>query len=173
MINNHYQLYVDNTLSLAETIVIKFEAAAEALNLAVISQNGYAAVDNETKSSWKYYQNISGQYHFTDTMIQVNSLDLAERIDFTADNLKVHTATRKAYEYGSRYYRDLLQQYPDQELLILGILYPCDIDQAIAAVDGTILTYPAKYVEASEYTFIFKLQAVSYTHLTLPTNREV
>lgn len=163
--NNHYQLYVESVLTLAETIVIKFDDAAQALNYQVTNTNGADAVDDFDKTSWKYYQNISGQYHFTDTMIRVTSLDTAEVIDFTKENLQVHLATRSAYAFGTRHYKELVQNHPGQELLILGILNPTPIHTAIEAEDGTILRYPAELVESNERSFISKLQTWIYQYL--------
>lgn len=158
MINNQYQLYIDNVLNLAETIVIKLSQAAEAMNSQVMIENGLNSVDASDQSSWKYYQNISGRYHFSDSAILVASLDTTEIIAFTKENLITHSATKEAYQFGSRYYRELILQYPDKELLILGVLYPVNIDVAIAAKDGVILGYPSYLVENNEYNFVSKLQ---------------
>lgn len=161
--NNYYQLYTEAVLTLAETIVVKFDDAAQALNFEV-RDLGYP-VDDSDKASWKYYQNISGQYHFTDQIIQVTSLDTGELIDFTKANLEIHLATRAAYAFGNRRYKELVQNHPGQELLILGLLNPTPIQQAIDAVDGTILRYPAELVESNERSFIPKLQKWIYQYL--------
>lgn len=163
--NNHYQLYVEAVITLAETIVIKFDDAAVALNYEVSNIYGAASVDEFTKSTWKYYQNISGQYHFSDAMIRVTSLDTGEVIDFTTANLEIHLATRAAYGFGSRLYKELVQNHPGQELLILGILNPTPIQQAIDARDGQILRYPPDLVESNERTFIHKLQTWIYQYM--------
>lgn len=170
--NNYYKLYVEKNLNLAETIVIKLDDAAAALNYQVMSTHGLSSVDQNDKSSWKYYQNISGSYHFSDTTILVNSLDTADVIAFTKENLSVHVATRQAYEFGSRYYRELLLQHPNQELLILGILYPSDIHAAIDAIDGTIISYPVALVELNEYSLVPKLQAWIYKYLDRWVNKQ-
>ena len=83
-------------------------------------------VDQSRVSSknWKYYLNVSGQYHAVDTMMKVTSLDTLETIDFTVANLKIHTATAKAYRPPSRYYYSLVNNYPDQISLINSILNP-------------------------------------------------
>lgn len=172
MINNQYQLYVDEVFNLAETLVVKFEDAALALNTKVQIEHGYEAVNPAAPESWKYYQNISGQYHFSDVPMVVSSLDTIEQIVFNQANLVVHEATRVAYAYGSRYYHELVSLYPEQELLILGVLYPCDMAQAIAARDGTILAYPAALVQPNELSFISKLQAWAYKYLGRWVNRQ-
>lgn len=157
--NNHYTLYIEQVLQLAETIVIKSTDSAEALNRYVADYYGSFMVDTTNPKSWKYYMNISGQYHETDTEMTVVSMDTLEPIVFSKETLALHRATARAYAYGTRQYRELVSQYPNQEMLILGILYPVDIDTAIAADNGQILGYPPGLVEENEYSFIVKLQA--------------
>jgi hypothetical protein len=81
-----------------------------------------------------------------------------EEIIFSRENLTIHRETAKAYGFGSRYYYSLVNRYPDQEQLILGILYPCDIDKAIEAEDFTVLSYPTPLIEAQEETLVHDLQ---------------
>jgi hypothetical protein len=154
---NYYQLYMNEVLTLAQTIVIKSVDTANALNNYVTQQMG-GTVDTLDPTTWKYYLNISGQYHPTDEMMTVTSMDTLETIEFTMANLAVNTATARGYQYGTRNYLELVSNYPNQEMLILGILYPVDIDTAIAAYDGQILGYPPNLIEENEYSFVAKLQ---------------
>lgn len=172
MVNNYYQIYLSSVLDLANTLSIKFEQAAEAINNKVMIDYGYDAVDLDDLTSWKYYQNISGSYHFSNTTMEITSLDTLEMIVFSKDVLAGHPATVQAYQYGSRYYKELLYKYPDEELLIRGILYPCDIDTAVAAKDATILSYPSHLVEDNEYSFITKLQDWIYDYYTRWVNKQ-
>ena len=151
---NHYKLFIEQVFQFAETIVIKSEGSASSINDRLISMYGNNAVNPINKKSWKYYLNLSGQYHTTDKKITITSLDTLENIELNIQNLKIHTATAKAYQYGTRYYRELVNQYPDHEQLILGILYPVNIDKAIEAPDFSVLGYPAKYVEENEESLI-------------------
>lgn len=118
---------------------------------------GVSAYDKNDKTTWKYYKNICGQYHFTDQVMVITSLDSLQNITFSRENLITNTATKKAYQYGSRNYEELVSIYPDQEMLILGILYPADMTLAISAKDGTILSYPKNLVEGNEVNLISKL----------------
>lgn len=178
MINYSYDLYVEKTIGLAETMVVKFEDAARAINLQVIGTYGFSSVDEYDQSSWKYYQNISGTYHFSDLdengkpKIKIASLDTGETIYFTKEALAIHTSTLEAYRYGSRYYRELIMRYPDMEMLIRGVLYPSDIDLAIVSKDGTILSYPKELVESNEYGLIDKIQNWTYNYLDRWVNRQ-
>lgn len=161
--NNYYRIYVEDAVKLARTTVIKFDDAAYQSNKKLIDQHGQGAVDLANPRSYKYYKNLAGIPHVTDTPVRIISLDTLEEIDFTKENLAHHDMTRKEYRFGTRYYDELLAHYPDSEDLILGVLYaPPDsarfIDSAIAAENGTILYYPPEYVEANEYTFRGDLQ---------------
>lgn len=160
--NNYFTLYLQSCVALAQTIVVKSEESEQGLNQFVIDNYGASYVDETDPTTWKYYMNLSGQYHFTDTMMTVISLDTMQEIEFTVANLQVHTATAAAYVFGTSYYQALVDLYPSQVNLILGILYPVNINTAIAAKDGQILGYPRKYVEDNEYTLIEKLQDFIY-----------
>jgi hypothetical protein len=160
--SNYFQVYLNACVALAQTMVIKSTESEQGLNQFVIDNYGAAAWDETDPTSWKYYMNLSGKYHFTDQMMYVISLDTMERIEFTPANLLIHTATAQAYQFGSTYYQALVDQYPRQVSLILGILYPVDQATAIAAKDGQILGWPAQYIEVNEYSLVEKLQAWIY-----------
>lgn len=178
MIDYSYALYVEKTLSLAETMVVKFDDAARAMNLLVLGEYGINSVDEYDLYSWKYYQNISGNYHFSDLdsqgnpKIKILSLDTSEEIYFTKEDLALHPATKNSYQYGTRYYKELLIQNPGNELLILGVLYPCDVELAVTSKDGTILSYPQDLVEANEYQLIVKLQSWAYDYIDRWVNKQ-
>ena len=158
MSNKYYELYVENVLKLAETIVIRFENSAVAENDWIIKNYGASYVDLNDKTSWRYYLHICGYMHPIDTVIEVTSLDTLQTIEFTRQNLIIHKATAKAYQYGSRYYRELLLLYPEYERYILGVLYPADMQKAVNSDDGTILSYPPELVEPAELGFISRLE---------------
>lgn len=132
----------------------------------MLQLHGPSSVDQGTPQSWKYYLNISGQYHSTDTMMTVTSLDTLEEINFTKGALADHTATLAAYrDQNSRYFYSLVNRYPDQILLIKGITTPAIIDEAIVAKDGSILSYPTDLVEPQEQTLIKDLEGFIYRYL--------
>lgn len=152
-----YELYRSKVFELAKTMVIKFDPAAHAINKE-LKLNGHL-VDETDKRTWKYYMNLAGQYHSTDTMMTITSLDdPGQTIDFTVANLQANRITREEYRYGSRFYKRLVDTYPDQETLILGIINPVDVDVAVEAADGTILQYDAKLVEENETNLIPDLE---------------
>lgn len=161
--NNYYSLYLDAVIQLAQTIVIKSTDSVEGLNRYVNDYYPETGVDATDPTSWKYYLNVAGEYHPTDTVMTVVSMDTLETIEFTKANLLVHRATARGYAFGTRQYLELVSRYPQQEMLILGILYPVDQTTAIAAQDGQILGYPPELVEVNEYSLIERLQNWIYT----------
>ena len=152
----HFDIYRAQVFELAKTMAIKSLATAYTIN-DELKMLGYQ-VDEVDPTTWKYYQNLAGRYHTLDTVMTVTSLDTLQTIEFTVENLQVHRATADAYVYGSRYYKELISRYPNQESLILGILNPVDIATAIAADDGTILYYNPDLVESNETNLIPQLQ---------------
>ena len=157
--NNYLERFLEQNSTLAKTIVIKFNEAALLVNEGVIEKHGTSAVDTLDPASWKYYLNLAGRYHFSDTVMTVTSIDTLEAIEFTVENLRLHPATASAYKYGTRLYESLVYQYPEQETLINSILTPCDIETAIAAENGTILAHPKALVEEQEMTLIQDLES--------------
>lgn len=157
MTNNYYDIYIDNVISLAESIVIKSDYTAKMINQKInkIYPNSFDPFDKRT---WKYYLNLAGEYHSSDKRMHVVSLDTLEIIEFNKENLATHKATLRAYQFGTRYFRELVAQYKEQFNLIVGILYPVDIDKAIEAKDYQILSYPKQLVEEQEYSLIYNLQ---------------
>lgn len=131
------------------SLTIKFSPNAEYIN-ATVERNGYA-VNAEVPSSWKYYLNMQGKYHISDTLMKVVSLDTQAEILFSPEVLVNHPRTRSVYMPGGLYYKRLCATYPDQVDLIKSILFPVtDIQKAIDADDLTLLQYGSGYLEEWE-----------------------
>lgn len=162
MEKNFTDLFYRSTQDLARTLVLKSVEVADNINTVVKIKHGDAAVDIHDQTTWKYYMHICGEYHFTDTEMYVTSLDTLESILFSKENLRIHKATAKGYGFGTRYYESLVRQYPEQEALIRGILYPANMSTAIDAPDFTILAYPKALVEPQEITLMHDLQRYIY-----------
>ncbi|WP_250477886.1 MULTISPECIES: hypothetical protein [unclassified Caballeronia] len=156
--SNELQVYINQCIQLARTLTIKSQESVDGLNRYVHDYYGSSAFDETEPTTWKYYLNIAGQYHATDSPMHVKSLDTMEIIDFTVNNLKLHTATAAAYQFGTWEYQQLVTQYPKQVFLILGIIYPVDIQSAIDAADGDILGWPSSLIEPNEFSLVQKLQ---------------
>lgn len=156
--NSFLTAYLEANKKLIQTLVIKSDISVFLINESIRKTYGDSAVDQYAPETWKYYLNLAGQPHFTDVYMNVISLDTLEVIAFTPENLKVHTATARAYQFGTRYFYSLLKKFPQQEAYIMGVLNPVNIWDAIDAENGSILGYDAKLVEEQEHTLIEDLE---------------
>ena len=147
-----YDLYVKKNFDLVRSLVIKHDLIAQTIN-ANLRLYGYSVSEN-LPETWKYYLNLSGQYHESDLPMTIISLDTLETIDFTLANLNIHKATRRGYLNNSTYYKELIAKFPYQETLINGILNPIDINLAINAKNYSIISYDKTLVEVNEYNLI-------------------
>lgn len=139
--DNFYRVYLENTILLVRTLVIKSEESANAINDYLVSVFGPSSVDYENKNTWKYYLNLAGLYHPSDEKMEVLSLDTLKLIIFNKRNLEIHTKTREVYSIGTSNYKELCSKHPHQISLIKGILSPIDINLAIEAENDTILNH--------------------------------
>lgn len=155
MENIEFNAHVESVFSLMRTLVIKCEAIGIKDNL-LLASAGYPV--SEDKRQWRYYLNMTGEYHETDELMYVSSIDNGEQILFNKANLDIHLATRRAYQPGSYWYQILTKNYPGQIDLINGIIDPIDIEYAIAAEDYKILRYNKSLVESNEDQLIPGLQ---------------
>ena len=149
-----YKLFVKQIMTIARTMVVKHHEAAVIMNHILVSK-GYS-VDWNSPYTWRYYLNLTGQYHQADfdelsvinagtsdyLVIKVASNTGPVNADFTKSLIDATTGDitlANEYAYGRDFYLDLVRRYPDHETLILGILNPVDMLTAIAAPDNTIL----------------------------------
>lgn len=144
-------IYREQVISFLKSMTIKFSPIANIYNENVRYTTG---VDDTDPTTWKYYLNLSGQYHTSNTMMTIRSLDTGEIIDFTIANLNNHSRTKKAYKIGTALYNELCNIYPDQVDLIKSIVYPVDINLAIRAKDFDILGYGDGFLEPTEQDVI-------------------
>lgn len=164
MINNFHQIYIENIFKLVRSIVLKSEFTAQRINDALYIKRKDHLYDKDDRRTWKYYKNVSGEYFECDTPMYVLSMDTRERILFSKENLKNHAETRIRYSPGNKEYNQLVSTYPDQEDLIIGIVNPVDIEEAIESKEFTILNYNKSLVEDNEYTLMLYLQEYIYAH---------
>ncbi len=156
MSSAYYDLYLKGIFDLVGTMVVKSEITARAVNNWL--RINLIEVNEGDPTTWKYYMNMAGKYHHSDTAMSVKSLDTQEVVPFTVEQLAVHRTTKREFTYKSRYYNELVEKYPDQVDLIHGIMNPVDINQAIAAKDHTILYFDQNLVESREIDLIPRLQ---------------
>ncbi len=171
--NNRYRLYINSCIELAKSIIIKFDDIADNINTTIMTQYGLSAVDLSDKSTWKYYLNLAGEYHTSDTIMKIKSLDVDEEIILNKVNLIKHKTTKLAYSnISNRYYKELVTKYPNQEMLIRGILFPIPISKSTIAKNGEVLGYPSYLVENNEYNLIYDIQTWIDNYLFRWTNSQ-
>lgn len=150
-----YDIYRSKVMALVRSLVLKSSATANAINASLEAMG--IEVNLADPSGWKYYLNLNGQYHPTDRIMRVTSLDTLQTIEFKKEVLHDHRTTMREYRFGTPYYNALVAQHPEQEILIQGILNPVDIDTAIRAQEGEILYYDRELVEENETNLIPQL----------------
>lgn len=158
-----YRLQVFNFL---QSMTVKFTPLCNLIN-AMVLRNGYD-VDEDNPQTWKYYLNMTGQYHPSDTVMTVVSLDTQETIDFTVANLENNGRTKAAYQPGTSYYTQLCERYPAQTDLIKSIVFPAgDIDACIDADEFSIMAYGDGYLESTESGYILTQleEAINYIYV--------
>lgn len=155
MANQIYSLYINKIISLCKTLVIHTKLTPEAINKDLVDRGVHVSTNPE---EWKYHMNLAGEYHSTDQKMYITSVDTLQEIEFNKDNLRLHRATAAIFKYGTRYYNDLLDKYPRQRRLILGIINPIPLEVSIAAEDGDVLYYDRSLVDSQEYTLISDME---------------
>jgi len=143
------------TSQLARTMVVKLEAIAQRDNDTLEAAGYEVGLD---KTTWRYYMNLAGDYHATDSEMSVISLDTGKLIVFNKENLTTHLLTRRGYLKGGDLYKRLVAQYPSQSVLINGILFPIAYDVSINAKNYKILRYNQDYVLWNEEQLIPAVQ---------------
>lgn len=152
----YYDLYLKDVFDLAHSFVIKSKASCNLMNR-YVSLLGEDVNLSEPKT-WRYYKHLNGEYHSVDEPMEIVSLDTTDTILFSKENMEIHKATHREYSKRNTFVEELIDRFPEQELLIKGIITPIDLDTAINADDHTILCYNRSLVEAGESRFIHKVQ---------------
>lgn len=155
-VNIHYNLYLEQILRLVSSLVIKSEHAVRQMNTQVRLLG--VSVNESLPHTWKYYMNMNGEYHPTDSPMYVTSQDTFEEIPFTKESLEDHLLTKRSYRELGRFYKSLVEAHPSQELLIRGILNPIGYNESIGARDHKILGYDSSLIEPQEQFLIPEIQ---------------
>jgi len=148
--------YISETIALTKSLKIKIEDTAIAINKAL--ETTLAISTPVDKHEWKYYMNLAGIKHSTNTDISIHSIDTDTDIIIN-NNLKLnHPLTYSYIKDNSAVYNNLILKYPNNKDYLDGMLDPIDIDNAINAQDGIILYYDDRYVEEQEIDLIRVLE---------------
>ena len=145
--------YFGDNIRLVKSLVITSLDTALHINNELIGLYGGNIV-NDDKTTWKYYLNMCGEYHSVDHPIKINIIEDDSIKVLNKDTLKNYPLTRNTLlEFGD-YYEDILKANSNDELLIKGMLYNVNINEAIESKDGTIVAYSNRYIEEQEYNLI-------------------
>lgn len=147
--------FYSDTFQLTRTMVVKIEAIAERENQ-VLEKAGHTVLND--KRTWRYYMNLNGDYHETDEVMTVISLDTGEEIPFTKETMAQHLLTYRQYLKSGDLYKRLTETYDGQTVLINGILFPITYDVSIAAPNYKILRYNESLVLWNEEQLIPQVQ---------------
>lgn len=147
--------FYSDTFQLTRTMVVKIEAIAQREN-EVLEKAGYTVLND--KRTWRYYMNLNGDYHETDEVMTVISLDTGEEIPFTKETMAQHLLTYRQYLKGGDLYKRLTDTYDGQTVLINGILLPITYDVSIDAPNYKILRYNESLVLWNEEQLIPQVQ---------------
>lgn len=186
MSRSGYEIFKTKAFTLAKTIIVKHEESAEIMNNYLRNVEGYY-VDLQNRWTWRYYMNLAGEYHEADhreladingngvgmMTIRIADTDGSREVYFTKELLHGPTADyalANEYTYDSRAYKDLLERYPNFESLILGILYPIDIDTAVLSPNHSVLycgDYFAKPYNSNYDDLIYELSSTVISDTTI------
>ena len=162
-------IYNEECLNLTKSLLLKSDLLAKSVEYLLTGNYNYLANDRKT---WKYYLNLSGEYHTTNEKMYITSLDTLTTIEFTKDVLAEHPVTEANYLPNSPLLNDLLLLYPNNNLLILGIIYKTSIEECIAVPEYTILGYDYTLVGIQEIDLIPELQKRLHTEFHTSINRD-
>lgn len=142
-------------LSFSKSVTIKFNIVATYINRGLASK-GLSVSSN--KKEWKYYLNLAGQKHSTNSNVKIKVTETGEEKEFCLETLNKYPYTKKELLKYENMYLELLEKYPLDIEFIKGCLHPVDIDKAIDAKDGSIVAYNETFIEANEYNLIPELE---------------
>jgi len=151
-----FEEYHQSIVNLTNTLVIKIAALPVAINQNLAMYHGIQEPNH--KSEWKYYLNLSGQKHSTNSDVKIKLRENGIEESLSVELLRVYRNTRKELLKNSIYYKELINKYPQDIPFIHGCMLPVDIDRAISAEDGTILTYNPLFLLDRELYLIKELQ---------------
>jgi hypothetical protein len=148
--------YITELNSLVRSVVLKSSHQAEAINKWVVSNYGVNAVSNDYKT-WRYYLNLAGEPHFTNTPMEVYVMETNNKQPLNKELLEKYKKTRDDLSRHQNAYKELVSEYPNNESLIRGMINPVDMDVAYNAKNGAVLAYSNYYADVNDRTVMKKL----------------
>jgi hypothetical protein len=155
--------YINDTLALSNSLVIKLLDIGIQINKDLYVKYGISTPSD--KRMWKYFLNLSGLPHETNSVVKIHVIEINEEHILTKELLETYTDTKAELLKFGQYYSELLLTYPNDEQFIKGTLLPVDIDIAIEAVDGTVLNYGSTYIEKQELSLLRGIETHTISYL--------
>ena len=161
LLDTHYK----ETIKLANSLVIKRHSSARSINKLV--RNEFPEYDpGNLLHTWRYYLNLAGEKHFSNSTVMINVIELDEERELTRELLEDNEYTRNELLKQEDFFKNLIDKYPEDELYIKGCMFPVDIQEAIESRDGTILNYDKNLVQYNELSLIPELQTHIYNFIS-------
>lgn len=123
---------------LANSILYKLEGIAITNNAYIKKYYPQIGILDD-KATWKYYVNLTGNYHQLDDYLYpdgllVKLIETGEEVKLTVDVLKTYRQTRKELLMKGELYKKLIVNYPNCNLLLRGLLHPTDIETLLEEI---------------------------------------
>lgn len=153
--------YIRDTLRLTKSILLKNSNEAKYYNEYVALNYPQFPIDVRYRNTWRYYKHLTREYHEVDRPIEIVSKDNGLTIVLNKDNIETHRNTRRELLKFDLYYKEVVDRYPEQELLIKALIATSPsihIDAVIELEDYSIVAYNASYIEDNEDDIILTLQ---------------
>jgi hypothetical protein len=153
--------YIKDTINLVKSITVLSTKEASLYNEHISVKYPQHQIDLSNKSTWRYYKHVTSQYHALDLPITLTSIDNGETITLNPTTLKLHRITHKELLKFDLLYKELVDKYPEQELLIKSLIATSPkytIQEILSKEEFTILHYNANLVEENEQDLIHELQ---------------
>lgn len=152
--------YLSNIAKLTNSLVIKLNAISKNNNISVYTNTLPAEYipRHDNKHLWKYYLNISGQYHPLDKKVKIKVIETEKEEILTPELLEKYTLTKDILLNCDEYYNEFISLNKKSFNYIHGCMYPVDINKAIEARDGTILAYNKKFLADNELYILKELE---------------
>lgn len=153
--------YLKDTIDLTKSIVIVNSKEAELYNDYIELTHPSFIIDTGDRATWRYYLHLSARYHPLDTPISIISIDNGLPIQLTREILQIHRGTHSELLKFDRYYKEVVDQYPDLELYIRSTIATTpipDIQTIINSPDYKIIHHNTNLVETNEEDLIWCLQ---------------
>lgn len=151
-----YKDFIKKILLFSKSIVFKLDILPDMINTNLIN-NGYS-IDYYDKTTWKYYLNISGEKHISNKSVIIKLIETGEEVELSKSLFETYKYTKQELLKFESYYAELVTKYPTEIDYIKGCLNPVDINIAIEAEEGKVLSYNSYFLETNETNIISQLE---------------